>query len=147
MSAQIVNFRPNGEHGWTGEAACGGPTPPNMFPADGDTRGTGYAKSFCRACPVRFECLTEALEAGESFGIWGGLTGEERTAIRRAEVRRATRDARERLTSAELAADIMDAEVAPEPVQPEPQPVRTPADDFNEMLDAAHDYMKALANA
>ncbi|WP_405497212.1 WhiB family transcriptional regulator [Streptomyces sp. NBC_00096] len=36
------------------------------------------AKEVCALCPVQRECLRHALEAGETFGIWGGLTEGER---------------------------------------------------------------------
>ena len=40
------------------------------------------AKKFCSECPVRAECLTYALAVNEPFGIWGGLTPKERSALR-----------------------------------------------------------------
>jgi WhiB family redox-sensing transcriptional regulator len=30
------------------------------------------AKSLCRSCPLREECLSGALERGEPWGVWGG---------------------------------------------------------------------------
>ena len=36
-------------------------------PADLET-----AKSHCRECPLRAECLDGALERGEPWGVWGG---------------------------------------------------------------------------
>jgi WhiB family transcriptional regulator, redox-sensing transcriptional regulator len=36
----------------------------------------------CRDCPVRVLCLDWALEHGVDFGIWGGLTEDERRALR-----------------------------------------------------------------
>jgi WhiB family redox-sensing transcriptional regulator len=30
------------------------------------------AKSLCRGCPVRVECLESALERREPWGVWGG---------------------------------------------------------------------------
>jgi WhiB family transcriptional regulator, redox-sensing transcriptional regulator len=31
-----------------------------------------FAKSLCRACPVRQACLAGALERREPWGVWGG---------------------------------------------------------------------------
>lgn len=36
------------------------------------------AKAICRVCPVREECLETALAIKEPYGIWGGLTEQER---------------------------------------------------------------------
>ena len=41
------------------------------------------AKAVCRACPVRDQCLDWALEQGIDHGVWGGLAGDERRALRR----------------------------------------------------------------
>jgi WhiB family redox-sensing transcriptional regulator len=35
----------------------------------------------CRGCPVRAECLASALERDERYGLWGGLTPNERAAL------------------------------------------------------------------
>jgi WhiB family transcriptional regulator, redox-sensing transcriptional regulator len=40
------------------------------------------AKRICAACPVQARCRRYALEAGEPYGMWGGLTEEERRAAR-----------------------------------------------------------------
>lgn len=36
------------------------------------------AKKICASCSVRSECLEWALSHGEKWGVWGGLTVEER---------------------------------------------------------------------
>jgi WhiB family redox-sensing transcriptional regulator len=41
------------------------------------------AKRICRRCPVRFECLTYAMDEPVDHGIWGGLTERERRRYRR----------------------------------------------------------------
>lgn len=41
------------------------------------------AKKICDDCPVKFLCLEYALESNEQEGIWGGLTANERRAVRR----------------------------------------------------------------
>tara|TARA_B100000959_G_C14477447_1_gene417744 strand:+ start:203 stop:460 length:258 start_codon:yes stop_codon:yes gene_type:complete len=39
------------------------------------------AKAVCNGCPVRTECLDEAKEIAEPFGIWGGQNEVERKRI------------------------------------------------------------------
>jgi WhiB family redox-sensing transcriptional regulator len=41
------------------------------------------AKLICRGCPVRTECLADALDNGIEFGVWGGMTERERRALLR----------------------------------------------------------------
>lgn len=68
---------------WVLLAACRGKTelffPPDMSESRAERRGReAQAKQVCNACDVRTQCLSEAVEAGERFGIWGGLTERER---------------------------------------------------------------------
>lgn len=42
------------------------------------------ARSICDACPVRSECLETSIVNLEPYGIWGGLTYGERSALIRA---------------------------------------------------------------
>ncbi|MFI9366461.1 WhiB family transcriptional regulator [Kitasatospora sp. NPDC053057] len=39
------------------------------------------AKSVCARCPVLLECRRYALEVREPYGVWGGLTEDERHAL------------------------------------------------------------------
>lgn len=39
------------------------------------------AKSVCARCDVRSECADYAIRAREPYGVWGGLTEEERERI------------------------------------------------------------------
>jgi WhiB family transcriptional regulator, redox-sensing transcriptional regulator len=39
------------------------------------------AQAVCRGCPVRAECETWALETAEPYGVWGGLTEQDRSEI------------------------------------------------------------------
>jgi WhiB family redox-sensing transcriptional regulator len=41
------------------------------------------AKLICRGCPVRTECLADALDNRIEFGVWGGMTERERRALLR----------------------------------------------------------------
>ena len=43
----------------------------------------GAATVICRYCPVRRECLADALDHRVAFGVWGGLTERERRALLR----------------------------------------------------------------
>ena len=71
---------------WRELAACREEDPELFFPigtgpaADAQA---GCAKTVCRRCPVLELCLTYALSSGQDAGIWGGLTEDERRALRR----------------------------------------------------------------
>jgi hypothetical protein len=39
------------------------------------------AKAICNSCPVKSECLEFALNDGIEFGIFGGVTANERKAL------------------------------------------------------------------
>lgn len=39
------------------------------------------AKRLCQGCPVRTECLSEALDHRIEWGVWGGMTERERRAV------------------------------------------------------------------
>ncbi|MBY4208040.1 WhiB family transcriptional regulator [Rhodococcus fascians] len=72
---------------WQLEANCRGLQVRTFFPPSG-TRGKSLekieqrAKSICAACPVRQSCLDHALECGEPYGVWGGLSPTERARLR-----------------------------------------------------------------
>ncbi|HVM41669.1 MAG TPA: WhiB family transcriptional regulator [Acidimicrobiia bacterium] len=70
-----------GDRSWQAKANCLGVDPDLFFPERGAS--TKEAKSVCRGCEVRLECLEYALQNGEKFGIWGGLSERERRRIRR----------------------------------------------------------------
>jgi WhiB family redox-sensing transcriptional regulator len=70
---------------WTREAACKEEPTTTFYPAPGDVEKLRRAKSICKDCPVRTECLTSALESSERFGIWGGKSARERSLILRAQ--------------------------------------------------------------
>lgn len=66
---------------WMRAAACVGSDPELFFPSRGES--TREAKTICRGCDVRIDCLEHALAEGEKFGIWGGLSERERRRVRR----------------------------------------------------------------
>lgn len=45
------------------------------------------AKQVCRKCNVREQCLAWALEAGQDHGVWGGMSEDERRALKRRNAR------------------------------------------------------------
>jgi WhiB family redox-sensing transcriptional regulator len=63
---------------WTSEAACQGRPLDELF-----VKGAAQnrAKQLCMGCPVRTECLAEALDNNMEWGVWGGLTERERRAL------------------------------------------------------------------
>ena len=65
---------------WASAAQCRGSEPDELF-----VRGAEQhkAKAVCGACPVRAECLAEALDNEIEWGVWGGLTERERRALLR----------------------------------------------------------------
>jgi WhiB family transcriptional regulator, redox-sensing transcriptional regulator len=44
---------------------------------------TATAKAICHICPVKVPCRDYAIEAGEVYGIWGGMTPRDRTTFKR----------------------------------------------------------------
>lgn len=96
------------EGNWRNGAACKKVDPELFFPVGSVTSGPGLeqadkAKAVCGGCTVQDECLTYALEHNQDAGIWGGLTEDERRALKRRANReqRATRERR-------LARGVMD---------------------------------------
>lgn len=67
---------------WQDRALCAETDPEQFFPEKGGS--TRQAKNVCRLCTARPDCLEYALGNDEQFGIWGGLSEQERRAIRRA---------------------------------------------------------------
>ena len=67
-----------------GSGACRSGTAATVLPPDAPERKherlarERRAKSVCAGCAVRAECLEHAVSSDERYGIWGGLTEEER---------------------------------------------------------------------
>ena len=89
----INDFVVDADDNWTTYAACNGVDDPELFfpLVYGQTAvmQIAQAKEICRRCIAREECLSWALRAGESDGIWGGATPEERRYLRRRQAVRA----------------------------------------------------------
>jgi WhiB family redox-sensing transcriptional regulator len=65
---------------WTANAACDTADPDDLFVTGA---AQNRAKAVCRGCPVRTECLSDALDNRVEFGVWGGMTERERRALLR----------------------------------------------------------------
>jgi WhiB family redox-sensing transcriptional regulator len=68
---------------WQLLAACRGVDSSLFFHPEGE-RGAARsarensAKEVCMRCPVRAQCAAHALQVREPYGVWGGLTEDER---------------------------------------------------------------------
>lgn len=82
-------FAVEAENDWRRRAACAG-LDPELFFASEDVENRqerrerdAAAKAVCGRCAVVDDCLAYALEARERYGIWGGLTADERRELGR----------------------------------------------------------------
>jgi WhiB family redox-sensing transcriptional regulator len=92
-----VQVVPNGklhkkEQTWEDIGRCITNPEINMFP-DRPVE-VEIAKRFCVPCPARDDCLEFALTTRQNFGVWGGMSEDER----RLELRRRTQNARYELS-------------------------------------------------
>jgi WhiB family redox-sensing transcriptional regulator len=66
---------------WQQLAACKG-MPASVFYAENPSPACyTLAKETCKSCPVMYECQDHALTKREDYGVWGGLTEEERQSL------------------------------------------------------------------
>ncbi|MBW0106182.1 WhiB family transcriptional regulator [Pseudonocardia sp. KRD291] len=75
---------------WRHDAICRDEDPELFFPVG--TSGPALmqiaeAKTVCRRCPVTESCLAWALESGQDAGVWGGMSEDERRALKRRSTR------------------------------------------------------------
>ncbi|MFE6738656.1 WhiB family transcriptional regulator [Streptomyces tubercidicus] len=66
---------------WTESAMCAQTDPERFYPELGGTAAA--ARKVCAQCVVRAECLDYALRNNELYGVWGGLTRQERRRMQR----------------------------------------------------------------
>jgi WhiB family redox-sensing transcriptional regulator len=71
---------------WQLSARCRGLDPEIFFHPEGE-RGAARlarertAKAVCATCPVIAECAAHALSVREPYGVWGGLSEDDREQI------------------------------------------------------------------
>lgn len=67
---------------WHADANCREKEQRIFFPERGDS-STKRARRACGSCAVRAECLEWAMEHTVKFGIWGGLSENQREKLRK----------------------------------------------------------------
>ncbi len=65
---------------WATRGACVSMDPDGFFVQGAEQHAV---KTACGACPVRTECLADALDNRVDFGVWGGMTERERRRLLR----------------------------------------------------------------
>lgn len=71
---------------WQLEGACRGAETSLFFHPEGE-RGPARrnrdaaAVAICESCPVLAQCRAHALAVREPYGVWGGMTEDEREAV------------------------------------------------------------------
>ncbi len=81
---------------WRHSAVCrNGQEDPELFFPVGNTGPAllqiEEAKAACRRCGVMEMCLQWALETGQDAGVWGGMSEDERRAMKRRAARNRAR--------------------------------------------------------
>jgi WhiB family redox-sensing transcriptional regulator len=75
---------------WRNRSACLDESPELFFPI-GTTRPAVLqieaAKAVCRRCAVAATCLSWAIETRQEDGVWGGMSEDERRALKRRNAR------------------------------------------------------------
>jgi len=75
-----------GDWDWQVIAACRGRDTSTFYHPENErgpsrARREMQAKAVCASCPVIENCLRWALRAREPYGVWGGMSVEEREAL------------------------------------------------------------------
>ncbi len=71
---------------WQYQGACRDADENLFFHPEGERgaarrRRAEAAKAICASCPVLNECREQSLAVREPYGVWGGLSEDERTAV------------------------------------------------------------------
>ena len=75
---------------WRHRAACLNEDPELFFPIGSSSTAIAQAeraKRVCATCEVMSTCLDWALSTNQDAGVWGGMSEDERRALRRRGVR------------------------------------------------------------
>jgi WhiB family redox-sensing transcriptional regulator len=71
---------------WQYQGACRDADDTLFFHPEGERGSTRRrraeaAKAICHSCPVMMQCREQSLRVREPYGVWGGLSEDERAAI------------------------------------------------------------------
>lgn len=71
---------------WQYQGLCRTTNPEIFFHPEGERgparrRRDARAKALCQQCPVVRQCAEHALSVREPYGVWGGMTEDDREAI------------------------------------------------------------------
>ena len=75
---------------WRSKAACRDKDPELFFPVGSNSASNQQveeAKAVCRTCNVADNCLRCALATSQDYGVWGGLSEDERRSLKRRAIR------------------------------------------------------------
>ena len=75
---------------WRHEAACREVDPELFFPIGNSGPALlqiEEAKQVCHRCSVMDDCLRWAIDSGQDAGVWGGMSEDERRALKRHTIR------------------------------------------------------------
>jgi WhiB family transcriptional regulator, redox-sensing transcriptional regulator len=67
---------------WWQRGLCRDYDPDLWFPSAERANAYSFPRKVCRTCPVKRQCLEEALRADHRYGMFGGLTPGERDKLR-----------------------------------------------------------------
>lgn len=63
---------------WMQNAVCAGMDPRVFYAQSRHSREmVNVARQICGGCPVATECATYAIQTGERWGVWGGMSQQE----------------------------------------------------------------------
>ena len=84
------------DYEWRDDAICRDTDPELFFPVGNTGPAVDQiekAKTVCGRCTVSEQCLQYALETNQDSGVWGGLSEDERRALKRRTARNRARTA------------------------------------------------------
>ena len=80
---------------WVHRALCKDEDPELFFPVGNSGPALlqiAAAKAVCHRCTVASDCLAWALASGQDAGVWGGMSEDERRALKRRNARTGARN-------------------------------------------------------